>query len=49
MFFKQAAAHVAVEAEGEIFVDVDDALLHCVYSGRQGEYHNGSLKFVSVI
>lgn len=30
VLLKQAAAHVAVQAEGEKFIDVDDSPLHCV-------------------
>lgn len=30
MLLEQAAAHVAVEAKGEVLVNVDDALLQCV-------------------
>lgn len=30
VFLKQAATYVTIEAEGEIFIDVPDSLLHCV-------------------
>lgn len=30
VFLKQAAAYIAVQAEGEKFVDVPDSLFHCI-------------------
>lgn len=39
VLLKQAAAHVAVEAEGEVLVDVFDPLLHRVWkTPRRGEW-----------
>lgn len=34
VLLKQAAAHIAVQAEGEKFIDVDDSLLHRVCKKR---------------
>lgn len=30
VFLKQAAAYIAVQAEGEKFIDVGDSFFHCV-------------------
>lgn len=35
MLLKQAAAHVAVQAEGEKFIDVGDSLLDCVCESKK--------------
>lgn len=40
VLLKQAAAHIAVQAEGEKFIDVGDSLLHYVCE-RQGKVIGG--------
>lgn len=43
VFLKQAATYITIEAEGEIFIDVPDSLLHCVcvkHVKKKRCYHN---------
>lgn len=50
MLLKQRAAHVAVQAEGEELIDVDDPLLHRVWEGHTGptQWENSLLRGLDI-
>jgi hypothetical protein len=43
VLLKEAAADVAIEAEGQVAVDVDDALLQVVYRVEEVVAENGEM------